>query len=149
MTNKALKITALASLLAFAGILVFVTVKSKNGVSVGQPNFEQENLAPEDSSQSGASMPNQTATTQTKASPAVTASPTPNATPSPTPRVAPKPTPDTRCLITIDGKSYDVTSYRKQHPGGDIFTCGTDMTKVFYSQHGSSTLKKMQKYLVK
>lgn len=149
MTNKVLKITAFGSLLAFTGIVVFVTVKSKNGVSVRQANVEQEVLAPEDGNQSATSTPNQTATTQTETNPATIANPALTETPSPTPTATTKPTPDTRCLISIDGKSYDVTSYRNQHPGGDIFTCGTDMTKVFYSQHGSSTLEKMQRYLVK
>jgi cytochrome b involved in lipid metabolism len=56
--------------------------------------------------------------------------------------------PDNRCIITINGKKYNVTDYKNRHPGGDIFTCGIDMTSIFNNQHGSSTLKKMAPYLV-
>ncbi|MFA6981495.1 MAG: cytochrome b5 domain-containing protein [Patescibacteria group bacterium] len=57
--------------------------------------------------------------------------------------------PDNRCIITVDGSRYDVTEYRDKHSGGDIFTCGTDMTSVFNDQHDSGTLKKMVPYLLK
>ncbi len=45
-------------------------------------------------------------------------------------------TPDNRCIITIDGQKYDVTTFRNQHPGGDVFKCGTDMSAAFHAQHG-------------
>ena len=57
-------------------------------------------------------------------------------------------TPDNRCIITIDGQKYDVTDFRNQHPGGDIFNCGTDMSAIFHGQHSNSTLRKMQRYLI-
>jgi cytochrome b involved in lipid metabolism len=56
--------------------------------------------------------------------------------------------PDTRCIVTVSGNKYDVTSYRSKHPGGDIFVCSTDMTSAFNNQHSLSTLKKMTQYLV-
>lgn len=52
------------------------------------------------------------------------------------------------CIVTIDGVNYDVTKYRKQHSGGDIFKCGTDMTKIFDSEHGARELRQMQQYKV-
>ena len=70
------------------------------------------------------------------------------AVPTPAPVKAAPPPPDNRCLITVKGNRYDVTAYRKRHPGGDIFKCGSDMTSAFNDQHSSGTLKKMQQYLV-
>lgn len=58
------------------------------------------------------------------------------------------PTPDTRCLITIDGKKYDISVFRNTHSGGDIFKCGQDMTSVFNQQHPDSYLSNLQIYLV-
>lgn len=54
-----------------------------------------------------------------------------------------------RCLITIDGKKYDVTEFRKEHKGGDIFKCGTDMSADFHRQHDGKKLMEAEKYLVK
>lgn len=51
------------------------------------------------------------------------------------------------CLITLWGQQYDVTSLRDTHSGGDVFVCGTDMTAVYQSQHGTN-LSRMQSYLV-
>lgn len=62
------------------------------------------------------------------------------------PAQATQPTKDTRCLIVIDGATYDVSAFRSMHSGGDIFQCGTDMSSVFWSQHGSSTLRQMARY---
>ncbi|MFA6518850.1 MAG: cytochrome b5 domain-containing protein [Candidatus Shapirobacteria bacterium] len=56
---------------------------------------------------------------------------------------------DNRCLITVRGQKYDVTQYRNQHSGGDIFNCGTDMTAVFNGQHSDKQLVRMQRYLVR
>lgn len=44
------------------------------------------------------------------------------------------------CIVTISGARYDVEPLRGPHPGGDIFKCGTDMTKTFFSQHGQKLL---------
>lgn len=43
-----------------------------------------------------------------------------------------------RCLITISGNQYDVTTFRTRHGGGDIFNCGTDMTAAYHSAHGNN-----------
>lgn len=40
-----------------------------------------------------------------------------------------------RCIITIQGGNYDVTEFKSQHTGGDIFKCGEDMTKSFSGKH--------------
>lgn len=52
------------------------------------------------------------------------------------------------CIISIDGTSYDVTSLRKSHSGGDIFNCGSDMSATFWGRHGQSILNKMQQYRI-
>lgn len=51
-----------------------------------------------------------------------------------------------RCIITLDGASYDVTDFRNLHSGGDVFTCGTDMSSIFWSRHGKSMFNRMQQY---
>jgi len=53
-------------------------------------------------------------------------------TKKPTPR-QPKPT----CIITVNGKRYDVQALRRTHSGGNIFVCGSNMTKLFNQQHGT------------
>lgn len=70
-----------------------------------------------------------------------TPTPTPSVTPTPVPAPAPAPKVDNRCIITIEGVRYDVTAFRNQHSGGDIFTCGADMTKIFFSQHNRALLQ--------
>jgi hypothetical protein len=54
---------------------------------------------------------------------------------------------NSRCLITLFGQQYDVTSLRSTHSGGDVFACGTDMSAVYQGQHGTS-LARMAPYLV-
>jgi cytochrome b involved in lipid metabolism len=53
-----------------------------------------------------------------------------------------------KCLIKVDNDTYDVSEFRRKHPGGDIFKCGQDMTNAFYSQHGAKQLREIQKYKV-
>lgn len=71
--------------------------------------------------------------------------PTPTLTLIPT--LIPTSVPDSRCLITLFGSQYDVTTLRSTHSGGDIFKCGTDMTTTYTNQHGTN-LSRMTKYLV-
>merc|ERR1712232_1276164 len=42
----------------------------------------------------------------------------------------------TDCWISVHGKVLDITSRIPKHPGGDVFTCGRDMTTAFEGQHG-------------
>lgn len=70
----------------------------------------------------------------------------PDATPAPDPISEPSPTPDSRCLVRVKGRVYDLTRFRNQHEGGDIFVCGTDMTDTFYSEHDDSILRDLEKY---
>lgn len=53
-----------------------------------------------------------------------------------------------RCIITIDGTHYDVTDFRNIHGGGDVFTCGSDMSVIFHNRHPNSYLDIMAKYKV-
>lgn len=62
--------------------------------------------------------------------------------------LTPSPTPDTRCLVQIDGTTFNVSQLRTTHSGGNIFTCGTDMSAIFWNQHGQSILSQMQKYRI-
>ncbi len=57
------------------------------------------------------------------------------------------PPPAPSCIITIDGRRYDVQTLRTTHPGGDVFQCNTDMSDIFHGQHGDN-LRMIQKYLV-
>ncbi len=70
---------------------------------------------------------------------------------SPTTTTTPVLTPTAKrqsgCIVTISGKKYDVTTLRQTHSGGDIFTCGTDMTAKYQGQHGTNMIK-MNKYLI-
>jgi len=51
-----------------------------------------------------------------------------------------------KCLIEVDGQKYDVSSFKGQHPGGDIFLCGSDMSAVFHREHSLKYLRLMEKY---
>lgn len=53
-----------------------------------------------------------------------------------------------KCVIVVDGSSYDVTEYRYVHEGGDTFKCGTDMSVEFHQQHPQKFLNKMKKYKI-
>ena len=53
-----------------------------------------------------------------------------------------------KCIITVDDVSYDVTSFKNMHSGGDIFKCGQDMTSDFWGQHGQKQLNAIQKYRI-
>ncbi|MCL4417327.1 MAG: hypothetical protein M1450_00480 [Patescibacteria group bacterium] len=52
-----------------------------------------------------------------------------------------------KCIITLFGQQYDVTTLRQTHSGGDVFKCGTDMTSVYQQKHGSNVAM-VQSYLV-
>jgi hypothetical protein len=51
------------------------------------------------------------------------------------------------CIIMLFGKQYDVAPLRSTHPGGDVFTCNTDMSMVYQKQHGTD-VSRMQPYLI-
>lgn len=53
-----------------------------------------------------------------------------------------------KCIIIINGEKYDFTEFKKKHPGGDIFNCGTDMTTAFMANHGND-LKRLQPFKLK
>lgn len=51
------------------------------------------------------------------------------------------------CLVTIFGKTYDVGPLQTGHSGGNIFTCNTDMSNVYQSQHGTN-VSRISSFLV-
>jgi cytochrome b involved in lipid metabolism len=65
-----------------------------------------------------------------------------------TTQATPTLTSSTACIITINSQKYDVTQYRFQHPGGNVFQCGTDMSTIFADKHPQSYLNKIQSYLI-
>lgn len=54
----------------------------------------------------------------------------------------------TGCIVTIDGTKYDLTDFKNMHSGGDIFSCGTDMSAIFWSQHSQRQLNQLQRYKI-
>lgn len=79
---------------------------------------------------------------------------TPISTPTPTPRPVTASvsnsasiTASSKCVITLFGKQYDVTTLATTHSGGNVFNCGTDMTATYQNQHGTN-LSRMQPYLI-
>ena len=67
-------------------------------------------------------------------------------TPTPAPQVAVAPA--AGCIIQIDGVKYDVTRLRQTHSGGNVFTCGTDMSQIFWSRHNQRIFQVMQQYRI-
>jgi cytochrome b involved in lipid metabolism len=41
-----------------------------------------------------------------------------------------------KCIVTIDGKNYDMTEWQYKHPGGNVFKNGENMTMAFIANHG-------------
>ena len=54
----------------------------------------------------------------------------------------------TPCIITLFGVKYDVSPLQSIHTGGNIFVCGTDMTSVYQSQHGTDVTRMIPYLLV-
>ncbi|MFA6602582.1 MAG: hypothetical protein WCT01_02140 [Candidatus Shapirobacteria bacterium] len=62
---------------------------------------------------------------------------------------------ENRCIVTVNGNSYDVTSLAQTHGGprgssitdGGFFKCGTDMTQEYVQKHGNN-LNRMAPYLI-
>lgn len=88
-----------------------------------------------------------TETTSAVASSTTISNSAPSNSSAPVPTSAPQPQ-DNRCLIKIDGAIYDITSFRSAHSGGNVFTCGADMSQVFWSKHGKSMLDYMARFRV-
>lgn len=58
------------------------------------------------------------------------------------------PAQNNRCIVIIDGVSYDLTNFVNIHSGGNIFNCGTDMSQTFWSQHSQKQLNQLQQYRI-
>lgn len=52
------------------------------------------------------------------------------------------------CIVTIDGMRYDIIQFRQIHSGGDIFSCGANMSADFWSRHSQRQLNQMQRYRI-
>lgn len=52
-----------------------------------------------------------------------------------------------KCIVTILGDKYDVTTLQTTHSGGNVFICGTDMTSQYEIEHGSN-LRRIQPYKI-
>lgn len=52
-----------------------------------------------------------------------------------------------QCIITLFGEQYDVSEFRTQHSGGNVFVCGSDMTEEYEAQHGSD-LTRLEEYKI-
>lgn len=53
----------------------------------------------------------------------------------------------TNCWTTISGEVFDLTTWIRQHPGGDkaiLSICGIDGTKAFEGQHGGKAKVEMK-----
>lgn len=74
---------------------------------------------------------------------APTPTPTKVVTATPTKAVTPVQT-TAVCWVIVDGKKYDVTDFRNQHSGGDIFKCGTDMSEEYHGRHGPREILQME-----
>lgn len=55
--------------------------------------------------------------------------------------------PATDCVVTLFGIQYDVTSLQTTHSGGNIFTCGTNMTATYQAKHGTD-VSRMAPYTI-
>lgn len=128
--KKSLKIIILVNLIIIVGVVGFIVVKGLQ--------------KPDNNSVTGTSEV-QSNTKLAVSEPSIPSGTAPVVSNTESPVVA---VPDNRCIITILGKKYDVTDYRNMHPGGNVFTCGTDMTTTFNNQHGADMLKKAAKYLI-
>jgi hypothetical protein len=145
-TLKVLSAIGLANLAVVAGLVFVLNSRAAPTVSPGLPppaNAVDAPAVPVGGSGTG--------------TPAITPVPPPTSplpeppsiVPVPSPVTQPQPTPVTQCIVTIQGKRYDVAPLRSTHPGGDIFICGTDMTDVFFSQHDQQMLDtKMRQFLL-
>lgn len=94
-------------------------------------------------------MPQVPVLTPSPASAIITTTPTLKSTPVPTARPTPTPNPQAgRCIIIIDGIKYDVTNFRNIHSGGDVFTCGADLSQLFHDRHSNRFLDIMVQFKI-
>jgi hypothetical protein len=45
------------------------------------------------------------------------------------------------CIVTLFGHQYDITTLQTTHSGGNVFTCGADMTATYTSRHGTDVTR--------
>ncbi len=48
---------------------------------------------------------------------------------------------NSNCWVVVFSKVYDITPLTSGHSGGNVFSCGTDMTTLYQSVHGSNTAR--------
>lgn len=66
---------------------------------------------------------------------------------TPAPSVTPPPKPS-GCIIQIDGVRYEISSLQRTHSGGNVFTCGSDMSAIFWGRHNQNIWQMMQRYRI-
>ena len=71
----------------------------------------------------------------------------PTVAPTTTPTIAPTQKPS-GCVIQIDGVKYEITALTRSHSGGNVFTCGTDMSAIFWGRHNARILQMMAQYKI-
>lgn len=152
---KTLQVTIGVALVSFVAVLAYTLAPTQN-IIIGTPVVDSQQSV----QVSGNALPTSTVSTTmpiapktiplTKPTPKPTTTPAPKTTPVVTPKPVPTPPPvvDTRCLVAIDGKRYNLTDYRYQHPGGNVFACGTDMSVAFHGQHNSGKLQQIANLVV-
>lgn len=149
---KLIKTLITMAIINAIGVVVLI------GFSFPSTNLETPQMSPEASYSPGLNnegltspslVPISTPVTKvsTTSAPAPTKTPSSTATPVATVQPTPIPTPS-GCIVTIDSVKYDVTRLRSTHSGGDIFSCGTDMSQTFWSRHNNRILQRMQQYKI-
>ncbi|MFA6004909.1 MAG: hypothetical protein WC775_00290 [Patescibacteria group bacterium] len=176
MKLSIIRYTALVVLLNFLTVTVLVVgqstlTKQKNTNALASPTVSQSPLTPTDVLKSAISSMGSTTpvtTTATNSTETVPAEPVqqevqpqqieqqpiaeiPVAADVPAPVAdtpAPQPVVDNRCIVTVRGQQFDITQFRFDHSGGNIFSCGADMTDIFNGEHGDGIFQQMQRYRI-
>lgn len=130
-------------------VLGETTDQTEQSVNQNQP---AENLPTDSPANAPKSPPNTANILNSKLSAPKTAtnlnSPSFALAPLPPPTSATNPqTGNNRCIVTLSGQQYDITSLLTTHSGGNVFTCNSDMTASYQQRHGTNT-SMMQPYLV-
>lgn len=115
-------------------------------ISMKQPSGSSATVANTPSPSPVASSPLPSISVNPSSTPQSSVVPKQSTTPKPT--VVSQSPKQAGCVVQIDGFSYEITSLRQTHSGGDVFKCGTDMSALFWKKHDQGILQIMQKYKI-